>query len=158
MSKLNVMISGGFSLASRRTPTRTGVHGGDRQDLAPLRRSQAVDTLFGVRPNHRRNRAVAHGAGWRSLQALAMALTVGWPPGHPSPKCDVTVTLTIVTDTVTYRFNDSRSVKGPAAEANRGSGARAVPAGGIAGRSRAALGISRRQAWPAVRCALDWDR
>ena len=38
------------------------------------------------------------------------------------------------------------------------AGARAVPAGGVTIRTRAALGISRRQAWPAVRCALDWDR
>jgi len=38
-------------------------------------------------------------------------------------------------------------VKGPAAKAYRGTGARAVPAGGIASRTRAASGIS----WPALR-------
>ena len=67
----------------------------------------------------------------------------------------VTDILTIVTVSITYPHTRSlRDVSG----CDPTYGASAVPAGGFADFPRAALGISRRQAWPAVRCALDWDR
>ena len=49
--------------------------------------------------------------------------------------------------------------KGPAPEASRGMGARAVPAGGIANRSRAASGIRPSGTTDrGARCSLGWDR
>jgi hypothetical protein len=58
-----------------------------------------------------------------------------------------------------YCSSDSNLAhEGRLREVDLKAGASAVPAGGVTTRTRAALGISRRQKWPAVRCALDWDR
>ena len=67
-------------------------------------------------------------------------------PDHQRPMTGAVKIRHFSIDTC-HRFDyiaacDSRSSKGPAAQAHRGSGARAVPAGGFAGRSRAALGIN----------------
>ena len=74
---------------------------------------------------------------WRRLRPM---FTPG-PLQANGPGPSVTFPLTTVPVSVTPILYLAH-VKGPAAEAYRGTGARAVPAGGIANRSRAAPGIS----------------
>jgi hypothetical protein len=62
-------------------------------------------------------------------------------PGHDGVKDGVTLTLTIVTISVTFSFANLAH-EGRLREVDLEAGASAVPAGGLALRSRAASGIS----------------